>query len=119
MASTTAATMPPSLFPPRKIAHISMLMFAFLFPFLNFTQSLGCALLALLLTTFILPQLDVDLRKSSGEAARPGSRNRILAYPLSVLTLVILYRHQPYIVAGVWAILALGDGMASVAGQAL
>jgi uncharacterized protein (TIGR00297 family) len=94
-----------------------MLMFAFLFPFLNFAQSLGCALLALLLTTFLLPQLDVDLRKSGGEAARVNSRNRILAYPISVLVLVILYRHSPYIVAAVWGVMALGDGMASVAGE--
>lgn len=108
--------MPRSLFPPRKIAHISMLIFALLFPFLTWTQALGCALLALLLTTSILPQLDLDLRKSAGEA---NSRTGMLAYPLSVLVLVILYRHDPYIVAAVWAILALGDGIASVAGEAL
>jgi uncharacterized protein (TIGR00297 family) len=93
-----------------------MLIFAFLFPFLTWTQALGCALLGLLLTTFILPQLDVDLRKSAGEVS---SRTGMLAYPLSVLVLVLLYRHNPYIVAAVWAILALGDGMASVAGKAL
>lgn len=96
-----------------------MLMFAFLFPFLNFTQALGCTLLALLLTTLILPQLDVDLRKSGGEVSGVGSRNVEWAYPLSVMVLVILYRHELYIVSAVWAILALGDGMASVAGEAL
>jgi uncharacterized protein (TIGR00297 family) len=119
MNSTSAATMPRSLFPPRKVALIAMLMFAFLFPFLNFTQSLGCALLALLLTTSILPQLNVELRKAGGVAARAYSPNRILAYPLSVLALVILYRHEPYIAAAVWGIMALGDGTASVAGKAL
>lgn len=108
--------MPPGLFPPRKIAHIAMLIFAFLFPFLTWTQALGCALLALLLTAFILPQLDVDLRKSAGEVSSAAG---LLAYPLSVLVLVLLYRNNPYIVAATWAILALGDGIASVAGEAL
>jgi len=119
MTPASAATIPRNLFPPRKIAHIAMLMFAFLFPFLNFTQALGCILLALLLTTFILPQLDVDLRTRGGEASRVDSRSAMLAYPLSMLVTVILYRHNLYIVSAVWAILALGDGMASVAGEAL
>src|SRR5690348_1339383 len=107
MASTPAAMMPRSLFPPRKIAHLTLLMFALLFPFLNSAQMMGCALLALLLTTFILPQLDVDLRPQGGEAAPAASHNRILAYPLSMLALVILYRHNPYLVAAVWGIMAL------------
>jgi len=96
-----------------------MLMFAFLFPFLNFAQALGCALLALLLTTFLLPQLGVDLGKGGREASRVTSRTGIWAYPLSVLALVILYGHDPYIVAAVWGVMALGDGLASVAGETL
>ncbi|HEV2349447.1 MAG TPA: DUF92 domain-containing protein [Terriglobia bacterium] len=98
---------------------MAMLMFAFLFPFLTFTQALGCALLVLLLTAFILPSLDVDLSPSGREASGASGRNGMLAYPLSVLVLVLFYRHYPYVVAAVWGIMALGDGMASVAGQVL
>jgi uncharacterized protein (TIGR00297 family) len=43
----------------------------------------------------------------------------IILYPVSVLTLILVYRHSLNVVGAVWAIMALGDGMASVAGEAL
>lgn len=116
------------MFPTRKLVHMSMLVFAFLLPFLTWPQAAGCALLALLFNVFILPSLGVDLGKGPRantpvrpyEAAARGSAwTGIVIYPMSVLLLILLYRHSLHVVGAVWAIMALGDGMASVAGEGL
>jgi len=108
-----------TLFSTRKIVHMSMLGFAFLLPFLTWVQAAGCAVLALLFNLFLLPRLQVDLRKRPGEETATNVWTGIVLYPLSVLVLILLYRDSMQIVAAVWAIMALGDGMASVAGEAL
>jgi uncharacterized protein (TIGR00297 family) len=145
----TTATRAP-LLSTRKIVHISMLLFAFLLPYLTWTQAAGCALLALLFNVLVLPQLGMDLGKGPGGTPESGIRNSelpsvlspdassapasavassllgsgniwtgIVIYPISVLALILLYRHDLYIVGATWAIMALGDGTASVAGGAL
>jgi uncharacterized protein (TIGR00297 family) len=48
-----------------------------------------------------------------------GYARGMLIYPLSVLGLVLLFRDEPWMAAAVWAVLAWGDGMASIAGLAL
>ena len=124
-------------FSQRKIVHMSMVAFAFLLPFLTRLEAAGCAALALLFNLFVLPNLDVDLSKrDSAEATRrigqegeapPRSYIRasenvwtgIVVYPLSVLVLVLLYGGTMHVVAAVWAIMALGDGMAGVVGGAM
>ncbi len=130
------------LFSTRKIVHMSMLGFALLLPFLTWIQAAGCALLALLFNVFILPRLAMDLGKRPpaadlglgaranqlGEAPpRPGWIGEsvagvgtgIILYPISVLALILIYRRSMHVVAAVWAIMALGDGMASVVGGAV
>ena len=99
-----------------------MLGFAFLLPFLTWPQAAGAAILALLFNLFILPRLQVDLAKRPaglGVSPAAGVWTGIVLYPLSVLALILLFRHSMYVVAAVWAIMALGDGMASVAGEAI
>ena len=132
--STIPTTSRAPLFSTRKIVHMSMLIFAFLLPYLNWMQAAGCALLALMFNVVILPRLGADLGK--GSAATPESTDSSLAplsvaktgssvwtgiviYPVSVLALILLYRHDLHIVAATWAIMALGDGAAGVAGSAL
>jgi uncharacterized protein (TIGR00297 family) len=107
------------LFSTRKIVHMSMLIFAFLLPYLNWKQAAGCALLALLFNVVILPRLRADLRKTPASAPGAGVWTGIVIYPISVLALILLYRHDLHIVAATWAIMALGDGTAGVAGSAL
>jgi uncharacterized protein (TIGR00297 family) len=147
---TSSATSVPGrcpLFTTRKIVHISMLIFAFLLPFLTWLQAAGCAVLALLFNVFLLPHLGADLGKhavaaGSGPATvksagslgpatvapkggattslvAPNVWTGIVIYPISVLALIVFYPHNLYIAGAVWAILALGDGLASVAGEAL
>jgi uncharacterized protein (TIGR00297 family) len=134
------------LFSTRKIVHMSMLIFAFLLPFLTWVQAAGCVVLALLFNLFILPRLDVDLRKRPGAPGFPITAGEvspasatpegggtalaaaetassiwtgIVLYPVSVLALIVFYRHHLHIAAAAWAVMALGDGMASVVGDAL
>jgi uncharacterized protein (TIGR00297 family) len=125
------------LFSTRKIVHMSMLSFAFLLPYLTWKQAAGCALLALLFNVVVLPRLGADLRKSHARGSEFGIRNPelpnilpahmessdvwigIVIYPLSVLALILLYPHELHIAAAAWAIMAFGDGTASLTGGAL
>jgi uncharacterized protein (TIGR00297 family) len=126
--ATTAPRAKP-LFTTRKLVHIFMLGFAFLLPFLTWMEAAAAAILALLFNLYLLPQIDADLSKNPGasgsaQAAASGtplSSNMwtgIIFYPISVLALILLYRHEMFVAAGAWAVMALGDGMASVAGEA-
>lgn len=101
----------------RKIVHMSMLIFAFLLPFLSWMQAAGMAATALAFNMFILPRLGVDLRKRPTDAPGANVWTGILIYPSSVLLLILFYRHTMHIAAAVWAIMALGDGFATVLGQ--
>jgi uncharacterized protein (TIGR00297 family) len=114
---------------------MTMLIFAFLLPFLTWVQAAGCAVLALLFNVFLLPRLQVDLSKQPSAAGKEPSRSAgpgteflpypagtwtgIILYPTSVLLLILLYRHHLHVAAAAWAIMALGDGMASVVGEGL
>lgn len=106
----------------RKMVHISMLSFALLLPFLSWVEAAGAALVALAFNLFILPRLELDLGKqAAGTEAepRPVQWTGIVAYPVSVLVLILLYGRRMEVVGAVWAIMALGDGFASVAGESL
>ena len=118
--STSFVASRPPVFSTRRIVHISMLIFAFLLPYITWRQAAGCALLALLFNAVILPQIGADLRKSPVSAPdSSGVWTGIVIYPISVLALVLLYRHDLYVVGATWAIMALGDGTAGVAGSTL
>jgi uncharacterized protein (TIGR00297 family) len=117
--ATTNFTTRRPLISTRKLVHISMLGFAFLLPILTWVQAAGCAVLALLFNIFLLPRLAVDLRKRADQEPAANVWTGIVLYPLSVLALILLYRHHLHIAASAWAIMALGDGMASVAGESL
>jgi dolichol kinase len=117
--STSAAATPAPLFSTRKIVHMSMLVFAFLLPYLTWRQAAGCALLALLFNVVVLPRLGADLRKSPAHAPDGGVWTGIVIYPISVLALILFYRHDLYIAGATWAIMALGDGTAGLMGSAL
>lgn len=100
-----------------------MLGFAFLLPFLTWQQAAGAAVLALLFNGLVLPPLNIGLRKHPMPPATPSSEEGmwtgLILYPISVLLLVLIYRHHLEVAAGAWAIMALGDGAAGVAGEAL
>jgi len=129
MNQITAATASHALWSTRKIVHVSMLGFAFLLPALTWPEAAGAAVLALLFNLFLLPHLGAHLRKSvdvpdaKAREPRPAAEESmwtgILLYPISVLALILAYRHHLEVAAAAWAIMALGDGVASVAGEAV
>jgi len=94
-----------------RIVQIAMLGLALLLPVVTWAQAAGCVLLALLFSHFILPWPD---RRGSARA-----RVSIASYLASVLLLILLYRHSLYVAAAVWAIVALGDSLAGIAGETL
>jgi uncharacterized protein (TIGR00297 family) len=47
----------------------------------------------------------------------PPTASGIILYPISVLVLIVLYRNHLHIAAAAWAIMALGDGLATVIGE--
>ncbi len=120
MSTSKAVTIAPhSVFTTRKLVHMSMLGFAFLLPILTWVEAAGCAVLALLFNLFLLPRLAVDLRKRPDQSPAADLWTGIVLYPISVLGLILLYRHHMHVVASAWAIMALGDGLASVAGESI
>ncbi len=132
MNQLTATAVPRPLLSTRKIVHMSMLGFAFLLPFLTWLEAAGAAVLALVFNLFLLPNLGADLRKnpprlhaashSPEDSATRASDERgvytgIILYPLSVLALILIYRHHLEVAAAAWAIMALGDGAAGISGE--
>lgn len=102
----------------RQIVHIAMIGWAFLLRFLTWRQAAVCALIALLFNAFVLPRIGgrAILRPDD---VRRGVPVGILLYPLSVLLLILAFRERLDLVAAAWAILAAGDGCATLAGRSV
>lgn len=96
----------------RKIVHVSMLAFALLLAFISRQEALACAAAAFAFNLFVYPRIANSTM--TDEERRVGYSLGILLYPISVFLLILLF--PPYIAAGAWAVMALGDGLASVAG---
>jgi uncharacterized protein (TIGR00297 family) len=102
----------------RKVVHIAVGSFALLLRWLTWREAALMAVAAFLFNWRILPR--VGGRALWRPAPGAGGRDAgILLYPLAVLALVLVFRHDLWIAAVVWGILACGDGMATLAGQAL
>jgi uncharacterized protein (TIGR00297 family) len=102
----------------RKLIHVAMSGFAFLLRDLSWPQAAAMAAAAVLFNWQVLPRLGGRRLWRPGEHQRGFARG-ILLYPLSVLGLVLLFRDELWMAAAVWAVLAWGDGMASLLGLAL
>ncbi len=99
----------------RKAVHVSMGGFALLFRWITPAQAALLAILALLFNLFLLHRLTrrALLREDEREA---GYSRGIVLYPAVVLALIIVFRERMELAAAVWGFLAVGDGMATVAG---
>ncbi|HVT45187.1 MAG TPA: DUF92 domain-containing protein [Thermoanaerobaculia bacterium] len=96
----------------RKVVHIAFGFCALLLKWLIWYQAAALALAALLFNRFALPHL-------GGRSISRGSSGYdagILLYPLAVLVLLLAFPDRPEIAGAVWAILAFGDGSATLAG---
>ncbi len=96
----------------RRFTHIGMGIFALAVT--SFWQSLLMGLSGLALA-WVLPKRDPGLLRAHEQAK--GYSVGIIAYPASVVALTLLFRNHLWIVAGGWAMMAYGDGMAVVCGQ--
>ena len=105
----------------RTTVPIALLGLAFLLPSLDWHQAAFAAILAIIFSAAILPLADQapGAGAASSRAAAGGNedRSRILLYCTSVLLLVLIYRHHLEVAAAAWAIMALGDGAARIAGE--
>jgi uncharacterized protein (TIGR00297 family) len=100
----------------RQWVHVGSGCFALLLRYLSWWQAAALAALALVFNAVVLP------RVGGRQLYRPVDRARgfplgILLYPASVLALIVAFPARLDIVAASWAILAVGDGAATLAGR--
>ena len=102
----------------RKAVHVAMGGFALLLRWLTPWQAAACALAALLFNLLLLHRLTRRSLLRDAEVGR-GYSPGIALYPVAVLALVLVFRDRLELAAAAWALLAFGDGMATVAGVTL
>ncbi len=96
----------------RQLTHIFLIGFAFFLPYLGKTVAVGCAFFALVFNLTLLPRLVPSLFRR-GE----GKLSGVTLYPFSVLLLVLFFPLP--VAAAAWAVMALGDGAATIVGKKL
>jgi uncharacterized protein (TIGR00297 family) len=102
----------------RKIVHIGCGGFAFLLRDLSEFQAAAMALAAFVFNWQVLPRVGGRQLWRSADHDK-GYPLGILLYPLAVLGLILYFGTAPWMAAALWAILAFGDGSASLVGSAL
>ena len=102
----------------RKSVHIAMGGCAFLLRYLAPWQALILAGVALLFNLTVLHRLTGRTLLRDGERER-GFSLGIALYPAVVFVLILCFYQRLELAAAVWALLAFGDGFATVAGKLL
>ncbi|HET9480258.1 MAG TPA: DUF92 domain-containing protein [Candidatus Polarisedimenticolia bacterium] len=102
----------------RKVVHIGAGLFALLVPWLTWWQGVLICLAAAFMNWQVLPRITHHFLERP-EDRRRGYAAGIIEYPLAVGGLFLLFGSAPHVVAASWAILAFGDGFATVFGRAL
>ena len=100
----------------RKLVHIGVGGFALVLRYLAWPEAALMAAAAFAFNWQILPRLGGRALWRDAEHGA-GYPIGILLYPLSVLALVLAFREDLWMVAAVWGLLAVGDGMATIVGQ--
>jgi uncharacterized protein (TIGR00297 family) len=100
----------------RKLVHIGFGFCALTLRYLSWPQAALLAAAALFFNVLVLQRLAGNLFRPREHSQ--GADAGIILYPAAVLALVLVFRERLDIVAGAWAILAFGDGMATIAGRA-
>src|SRR5499427_9197086 len=101
----------------RQWVHIGSGSFALLLRVLTWWQAAALAAVALAFNILALPRIGGRRLYRPADEAR-GYPLGIVLYPLAVLLLILVFPFRLDIVAAAWAILALGDGTATLAGRA-
>ena len=103
---------------PRKLLHVGMGAFVLLLRWLTPWQAMLMAAAALVLNAFFLHGLTRGVLLRREERASGFSRGVVL-YPAILLLTFIVFRSRLELAAGVWALLAVGDGTAALSGLVL
>jgi dolichol kinase len=98
----------------RKLVHIGVGAFALLLRDLTWPQAVALATIAIVFNAFVLPGLAPGVLRDTDRGRRWTSG--IVLYPAAVLALLLLFPSRLDLVATTWAILAAGDGMATLVG---
>ena len=98
----------------RQLVHIGVGAFALLLRDLTWPQAVALASIAILFNAFVLPSLAPGVFRDTDRGRRWTSG--IVLYPVAVLTLLLAFPARLDLVATTWAILAAGDGMATLVG---
>ena len=100
----------------RQWVHIGSAGFALLLRFLTWWLAAALAAAALVFNLLVLPRIGGRRLYRPVDEAR-GFPLGILLYPFAVLLLILTFPSRLDIVAAAWAILAFGDGMATLVGR--
>jgi uncharacterized protein (TIGR00297 family) len=100
----------------RKLVHVGSSGFGLLLRWLTAWQAAILALTAFLFNWLVLPRIGGHKLNRADDSER-GYPIGILLYPISVLVLILSMPKRLYIAAAAWAIMAWGDGLASVIGR--
>ena len=103
---------------PRKLLHVGMGAFVLLLRWLTPWQAMLMAAAALVLNSFFLHGITREALLRPSERASRFSRGIVL-YPAILLLTFIVFRSRLELASGVWVLLAIGDGMATLTGLAL
>ena len=98
----------------RQLLHITMVGFAGLLRVLTWPQAAAMAAAALLFNGLLLGRVVPGIIRPADAA---GHRAGVMFYPLSVLLLVLVFQARLDMVAAAWAVMAFGDGTATLAGM--
>jgi uncharacterized protein (TIGR00297 family) len=102
----------------RRFGHIGCVAFALLLRWLAWWQGALLALAAFVFNWQVLPRIGGRALWRGRDVAR-GYALGTLLYPVSLLGLVLLFHDRLWMAAAGWGILAVGDGMAGLLGQAV
>lgn len=100
----------------RQWVHVGSVAFALLLRVLTWPQAAALSAAAFFFNLIVLPRVGGRRLYRPADAER-GYPLGILLYPLAVLGLILLFRTRLDIAAAAWAILAFGDGLATVVGR--
>jgi len=101
----------------RQWVHVGSGLFALLLRVTTWPQAALLAAVALVFNVVMLPRIGGRRLYRPLDTAR-GFPVGILLYPFSVLLLTLIFRSRLDIVAAAWAIMAFGDGAATLVGRA-
>jgi uncharacterized protein (TIGR00297 family) len=99
----------------RKLLHIAFGFAAFALKWLTWEAAALVCIVAILSNWLVLHRL---VGKRVARDAR-GYDAGIVLYPVAVLLLIVVFRHQLHYAAIAWVMLAFGDGVATLAGKSV